>query len=375
MPMKRHNTITRRQFAQASLATTLGLASPLLPGAAAQPLPAAREVPWLAEIQMRPPRLPPGGPRLLPLLVDPGKNPIRTLEHWKQQQGYLRQQWLEMIGAMKHGDPRRPPAFEIRESDQIEGIVRRRIHYQAERDVDVEAYLMMPHKPNRKLPAVVVLHSTVDYTIRQGAGLEGPPEAAWGLELAKRGMVTICPRCFLWDETPKVDYKARVEEHQRRHPRTRGIAKMLFDAERAVDLLASLNEVDPKRIGAAGHSLGAKEALYLAAFDERIKAAVSSEGGIGTKYSNWNAPWYWGDDEFFGREHHDLLALIAPRAFLLIGGNSADGDRSWPFIEAVLPVYRLYGQPYRVGLYNHGQGHTIPPLAEQRTYKWLETYL
>ena len=69
------------------------------------------------------------------------------------------------------------------------------------------------------------------------------------------------------------------------------------------------------------------------------------------------------------------MALVAPRAFLLIGGNAADGARSWPFIEAVLPVYRFYGEPCRVGLYNHGRGHSIPPLAEQRVYEWLTTYL
>jgi hypothetical protein len=37
----------------------------------------------------------------------------------------------------------------------------------------------------------------------------------------------------------------------------------------------------PDRVFAIGHSLGAKEVLYLAGFDERIRAAVSSEGGIG----------------------------------------------------------------------------------------------
>ena len=49
-----------------------------------------------------------------------------------------------------------------------------------------------------------------------------------------------------------------------------------------------------QRMGAVGHSLGAKETLYLAAFDERVKATVSSEGGIGTKFSNWDAAWYLG---------------------------------------------------------------------------------
>ena len=53
---------------------------------------------------------------------------------------------------------------------------------------------------------------------------------------------------------------------------------MLYDAMRAVDVLESLPQVDRNRIGAVGHSLGAKETLYLAAFDERVKVAVASEG-------------------------------------------------------------------------------------------------
>jgi dienelactone hydrolase len=313
-------------------------------------------------------------PPLVPLLVDPGRNPIRTRPHWEQQRDYLREQWRQMIGAMPL-PVKRPPRYEIRESDYVGGIVRRRIAYESERDLPTEAYLLMPHKPNRKLPAVVVLHATTNDTIRQPAGLTNRREAAWGLELAKRGMVVICPRCFLWDDYPAKDYAQHAADHRKRHPLTRGIAKMLFDAQRAIDLLETLNEVDPQRIGAAGHSLGAKEVLYLAAFDTRLKAAVSSEGGIGLQYSNWDAPWYWGDKEFFGRNHHELLAITAPRAFLLIGGESADGDRSWPFIEAVLPVYRFFGEPCRVGLFNHRQGHSIPPIAEQRTYEWLQTYL
>jgi hypothetical protein len=152
------------------------------------------------------------------------------------------------------------------------------------------------------------------------------------------------------------------------------MAKMLYDGRRALDVLAAMPEVDPQRLGAAGHSLGAKEALYLAAFDQRVKAAVASEGGIGVEFSNWDAPWYLGTRPV-GHDHHELLALVAPRAFLLIGGQSADGARSWPFIATALEVYRMHGQPCRIGLFNHGQGHTIPAAAEGRAYEWLQTYV
>ena len=156
------------------------------------------------------------------------------------------------------------------------------------------------------------------------------------------------------------------------------MAKMLFDAQRAVDLLADQPDVSRDRIGVFGHSLGAKEALYLAAFDPRVRAAVSSEGGIGLTYSNWDAPWYLGEAirrPGFGLDHGQVLALAAPRAFLLIGGDSADGAVSWPYIAAVLPVWSLSGAPEAIGLLNHHQGHALPPSALASASEWLDWFL
>ena len=153
---------------------------------------------------------------------------------------------------------------------------------------------------------------------------------------------------------------------------------MLTMALYAVDLLAVQPDVDRNRLGAIGHSLGAKEVLYLAAFDTRVRAAVSSEGGIGMSYSNWDAPWYLGDAirrKGFDLDHGQVLALAAPRAFLLIGGDSADGAASWPYVAAVRPVWSLTGGPEAVGLFNHHQGHALPGSARDRAYVWLDWFL
>jgi dienelactone hydrolase len=246
--------------------------------------------------------------------------------------------------------------------------------------ITTEAYLLKPEKLTGKAPGIAVFHSTVNYTIRQPAGLEGPPEKFFGLRFAKKGCVCLCPRNFLWPEisAERIGTNSEVKKLADRSPQSKGMAKMLYDALVAIDILASLPDVDASRLGSVGHSLGAKETLYLAAFDERVKASVSSEGGIGTKFSNWDAPWYLGPtikDATFTHEHHELLALAAPRPFLLLGGNSADGDRGWPFIAAALPIYQLYGQRARLGQFNHGKGHSVPPEAEQRIEDWLLTYL
>jgi len=242
----------------------------------------------------------------------------------------------------------------------------------------VEAYLLRPRDVAKGAPGVVVLHSTADITIRQPAGLDGPESHHIGKQLARRGYIAICPRCYLWQYSRAGKIAEAVDWLRARHPDVRGMAKMLSDAVAAVDLLLGLPEVDPRRIGAIGHSLGAKEVLYLSAFDERIRAAVSSEGGIGLSYSNWDAPWYLGDGihrQGFSLDHGQVLALCAPRAFLLIGGESADGDWSWPYIEGALPVWKLTGAPEAVGLLNHRQGHAFPPIARDRAYEWLDWFL
>jgi dienelactone hydrolase len=333
-------------------------------------------VPWLTETQQPPVPLPADAPRLKPLLVREDGRPVTSIDDWQGRRAAIRGWWSEFLGQVRV-ERAGPPPWKVLEEDRPEDVVRQLIEYEVEPGLPVEAYLLKPANVEQRCPGVVVLHSTVNHTIRQPAGLQGEREKAFGLKFARRGFVAICPRCFLWSKDLSIPYQEHVRRFQTRHPGCKGMAKMLYDARVAVDLLHALPEVDPQRLSAVGHSLGAKEVLYLAAFDERIRASVSSEGGIGTRFSNWEAPWYLGETiraATFDREHHELLGLVAPRPFLLLGGDSADGVRSWPFIEAALPVYRLYGSPPRLGLFNHRQGHHVPPAAEQRIEEWLVTY-
>ena len=47
----------------------------------------------------------------------------------------------------------------------------------------------------------------------------------------------------------------------------------------------------------------------------------------------------------------------------------------WVAISAALPVYKLYPVAPRLGLLNHGEGHTITDAVYERLAEWLETYL
>jgi dienelactone hydrolase len=336
---------------------------------------AERDVAWLDEVQRPPEASDAASAFELPPLSADGR-PFADLATWQTRRAELSDWWSRFLGFTPR--PHAAPDFRVLESERVGGVMRERIAYDSAPGWPSEAYLLRPHPVPSATPAVVVFHSTVEHSIRQPAGVEGRREKAFGLELARRGYVTLCPRNFLWPENRRMMANEQTARFLESHPGVKGMAKMLADAMAAVDLIASLPYTDPQRIGAVGHSLGAKEVLYLAAFDPRVRVTVSSEGGIGTTFSNWDAPWYLGpaiQAAARDHEHHELLALTAPRPFLLIGGESADGDRSWPFVEAALPIYRLSTPRPRLGLLNHRQGHAVPPIAEERILEWFATYL
>ena len=229
----------------------------------------------------------------MPLLFDAENRPITTLEGWVRHRVELRKAWLAFLGTIP--DRRPSDNLEVLEEDRPDGVIRECVSYQSEPGLRVEAYLLRPAKPGRGRPGAVVLHSTVDWTIRQPAGLEGPEELHIGLHLARRGYVAFCPRNFLWDYRQGANPNTAVEWLRKRHPMVTGMAKMIFDARRAVDVLSGQPDVDPRRIGAIGHSLGARKFFTSPRSTSGSCAAVSSEGGIGLHFSNWEAPWYLGD--------------------------------------------------------------------------------
>ncbi len=341
----------------------------------------AEEVKWLAEVQQPPKIIPRENLGYIePLLQTTTGKKITTLAAWKEQRDVIRKQWLKFLGPMP---AKRPNAkFKVISEEKLPKCIRQLVEYEGEPGQKVRGYLLIPKDldQTKRHPAIVALHATTTLTIKQISGIKGNERRKQGLQLCQRGFVVFCPENFLWQNVS--GYTDAVKKFQQRHPNTKGMHKMLYDAMRGVDVLEALPYVDKQRIGAFGHSLGAKEVLYLAAFDERIQVAIASEGGLGFKSTNWNAPWYLGKSihkKDFKLNHHQLLALTAPRAMLVLGGEkgrgSADGDRSWAFIEAALPVYALYKKTARLGLYNHHEGHDVSPKVYKRVEEWFVVYL
>ncbi len=326
-------------------------------------------------------------PSLKPLTKADG-NPPRSEREWRAEQDRYSREWKARIGPFPKS---MPLETEVLETEELSDHRRLRLRYRIDRETETEAYLLLPNGYQGKRPGMVVLHATSNSHMRDAVGLGGRESVHLALHLVRRGYVCIAPRNFLWGEpsvapptpaAPTNPYQRATEKVLQSYQT--GMARMTWDAIRATDVLAARSEVDPERLGSIGHSLGAKEVVYHAAFDRRIRAAISCEGGIGIGFSNWEADWYLGRQVKSAplgtpqsTDHHELLTVIAPRAFLLIGGGSADGAQSWPYIEAALPAYRARDAEPRLGLLVHAQGHNFPsPGPErERVWAWLDHWL
>lgn len=332
---------------------------------------------------------------LSPLLIDSTGNKLLTVDEWEKQRDVIRNKWNEVLGYEPEilSTPRADTLNTIEE----EKYIRYHIRFQTEAGSTIEAYLLVPTKTGT-FPAVVCFHSTSDNTIDQPAGLADKIDVHFGKYLAEQGYITIMPRNFIYayrSEEPvkeeefqllNVQYPSMLKNRRiadntirllRRHPHWTGLGKMIWDGSRCIDFLQSLHSVQRDKIGVIGHSLGGKQALFLPAFDDRIVTAVSCEGGIGLTFTNWFDPWYIGDKKSLlkGMETHQVLSLIAPRAFMLIAGESADGDRSFAYLKRAEDVYDLYRKKDRLVMYNHKQGHAVTMKGVAEAIQWLDLFL
>jgi len=146
-------------------------------------------------------------------------------------------------------------------------------------------------------------------------------------------------------------------------------------------------EVDGNAIGVIGHSLGGHNSLFVAAFDPRIRAVVSSCGFTsfakykGGDLKGWSHAGYMPRiTTMFGNspqrmpfDFKDVLSLIAPRPVFI---NAPVGDSNFDVSgvrDTVAAVRHLFGDNLHV-VYPDA-GHSFPKAAREQAYAFLEKAL
>jgi dienelactone hydrolase len=308
---------------------------------------------------------------------------IRSERQWEKQRNRILENMQDVMGPLPAIAAKVSPEPEITEEFSKDGIIFRKIVFASEKDDRVPAYLMIPENISGPLPGILCLHQTIAAGKAEPAGLAGNPNLHYALELARRGYVTLAP-----DYPNFGDYSYDPYANGYQSTTMKGI----WNHMAAVDLLQSLPEVDPGRIGCIGHSLGGHNTLFLAAFDKRIRAAVTSCGFnsfrkyYGGDLSGWShkgympriATVYDKNPDRMPFDFPEVLAAIAPRAVFIsapLHDSNFEVSGVCDCVNAAMPVYELLKAPGNIIMINPDAPHDFPYEARQAAYEFLDKKL
>jgi cephalosporin-C deacetylase-like acetyl esterase len=178
----------------------------------------------------------------------------------------------KVMGALPPIDHHAPLDIHVLEETRLEHYLRKKITFSPEPHSIIYAWLLIPHSAH-SAPAALCLHQTTAIGKDESAGIAGKPNLFYAHELALRGYVALVPDYPSFGDD-KTDFQKDVYARGYKSGSMKGIVNHI----RSVDLLESLPEVDKRRIAVIGHSLGGHNALFVAAFDQRIRAVVTSCG-------------------------------------------------------------------------------------------------
>ena len=235
---------------------------------------------------------------------------FRSVRSWKKTAlGKL----LELL---HYAPPACDPAAETVERVDCGDYVREKVWFNTTPEVRVPAFVLVPKNAPKRAPAIVALHDHGGFYLWGKEKIVAMPDEnpaladfrqqyyggrSIALELVRRGYLVVVIDMFYWGERRMLldddpaDWRERTASLTRERIQAfnsragqseplvgRTIYSagftwpgvMFWDDVRTVDYLLTRPDVDPRRIGCVGLSVGGLRSCHLAALDERIRAAV-----------------------------------------------------------------------------------------------------
>ncbi|MBV9480446.1 MAG: acetylxylan esterase [Acidobacteria bacterium] len=306
-----------------------------------------------------------------------------TQEKWSSEAARIRKHVLEDLAF--HGWPsdwvEARPRFqqtEVMETDK--GYRLRKFRYEIVPGFESAALLYEPEKINGKIPAIL---NVIGHEV-QGNAAEYEQKRC--INFAKRGVFALSLSWVGFGELAQPenghDYAADLDLVG-----ANALGFFYLSMRRGLDYLASLPQVDVRRLGVTGLSGGGWQTTVLGALDQRVAVSVEV-AGIGALESNLLRPLDTDEIEenatdFAQKEDYPfLVAIRAPRPTLLI--HNAEDDCCFraalvkPYIyDQVRPFFQLFGKDDDLGWYeNRDPGtHNYQLDNRQQAYDFFTKYL
>ena len=307
---------------------------------------------------------------------------INSLQEWQVKRLLSKQQlsWMLGLPPIDHQSELHPKILGLiqREHYTIEKVV-----IQSLKGLYVTANFYLPHNRPSPLPCVIYLNG--HFPSIDGAKIGYQDRYLW---YPANGFALLVIDPLGFGEIPGI------------HPGTNRLNKWnwlslgytpagveVWNVMRALDWLGTRHEVDSTRIGVTGISGGGVMTQYIAALDERVVVAapscstftIGTQASLGLIPQQCDCTFY---PNVFQIDFPEVLALIAPRPLLILGGRKDEIFPPAGFYEAFRKVSRIYSlyedseasEP-KIRLVESNKGHTDPPrfLLETRRFMcmWL----
>lgn len=344
---------------------------------------------------------------------------LRDLDAWQKQAR------ATVLDHLFYAPPPVPAAPElIRRTDRGD-YIEEYLTFQTTPDLRVPAYVLIPRGAALPAPGIVALHchggfypwgkeKIVDIDDEPAPLREFKQESYDGrsiaTELVRRGYVVIAIDMLYWGERrmlldddppayrdPRRMTKEDVAAFNRRSQQSEQLVArslmtagvtwpgvLLWDDLRTVDYLASRPEVDARRLGCVGLSVGGYRSFVLAALDPRIRVAVdvcwmtSFASQIRRNVVNTIGLTFHIVGLYRYLDLPDLAALIAPRSVLVISGSrdqlfSPDGVAA--AFTKIDQCFRKAGVPDRQRCHLYDARHQFNLEMQAEAWNWMRRWL
>ncbi len=308
---------------------------------------------------------------------------VKTLEDWTSKRAAYHQQLLEMLGL----DPlpeRTPLMAEVTGKIDHDDFTVEKVYFQSRPGLYVTGNLYIPKGLTKPAPTILYVcgHSQV---VKDGVSLGGKTHyqhhACW---FARHGYVCLVIDTLQLGEIQGIHhgtYRYDMWWWLARGYTPAGVEA--WNCIRALDYLQTRKEVDGERIGVTGRSGGGAYSWWIAALDERIKAAVPVAGITDLENHVIDGAVEGHCDCMFMLntyrwDYAQVAAMVAPRP-LLIANTDKDGIFPLEGIERVHQkvrhIYRLYGADKKFGLQISEGPHWDVAELQVAAFRWFNRFL
>ena len=313
---------------------------------------------------------------------------------WERQRKRVRAQLWELLGNLP-ARPRKLAVETLKREDRGDYFLEK-FQFDNGAGATVPGYLLMPKKISGKSPGILYCHwhgGQYDIGKEELFGTNATPVAA-GPELARRGYVVIAIDAYCFGERngqgPGGPNEQGGAGEMTASKFNLWLGRTLWgmivrDDLLALDYLCSRPEVDTKRIGVTGISMGATRTWWAMALDDRLQVGVAV--CCLTRYQNLiehgalkaHGIYYFVPALLQHFDTEAVVALCAPRPMLFLSGERDSGspvDGIRVIEQKVKRVYRLYGAENQFESVIYSEvGHHYTPDMWQRMLDRMDSAL